>query len=118
MPKAEMERPSVKKYQKTNKEKASNQEGKNAGNKPDEETDKPKSERKLIQVVFVAENGFARMVPVETGISNDTDIEIISGLKEGQQVITGSYKALSKLLKDGSKIKVSKAAKFRKETEK
>ncbi|OQX59884.1 efflux RND transporter periplasmic adaptor subunit [candidate division KSB1 bacterium] len=118
MPKAETEKPSVKKYQKTNKGKASNQEGKNAGNQPDEETDKPKPERKLIQVVFVAENGFARMVPVETGISNDTDIEIISGLKEGQQVITGSYKALSKLLKDGSKIKVSKAAKFRKETEK
>lgn len=64
---------------------------------------------KLKEVVFVIENGTAKMVPVETGISDDNNIEIKSGLVEGQKVITGSYKALSKLLKDGSKVKEKKS---------
>jgi len=65
----------------------------------------------MVEVVFVVENGEARIVPVETGISSDTDIEIIAGLEEGQQVITGSYRALTKTLKDGSPVKITKKIK-------
>jgi len=66
---------------------------------------KKEPKKNLREVVFVVENNVAKMVPVQTGISDDNNIEITSGLKEGQLVVTGSYKALSKELKDGSKVK-------------
>jgi HlyD family secretion protein len=59
------------------------------------------------QVVFVVENRKARMIPVETGIMNETDVEITRGLKEGQVVVIGSFRTLSKLLKDGSRVKIN-----------
>ncbi|GBD07516.1 Macrolide export protein MacA [bacterium HR21] len=52
-------------------------------------------------VVFIHDNGRARMVQVETGISDRNYIEIRQGLHEGTQVITGSYHAISRLLRDG-----------------
>ncbi|MDZ7330723.1 MAG: efflux RND transporter periplasmic adaptor subunit [candidate division KSB1 bacterium] len=61
----------------------------------------------LVEVVFVVDNKVAKIVPVKTGISSDTEIEIISGLEEGQTIVAGSYRALSKLLKHGSIVKVS-----------
>ena len=61
----------------------------------------------MIEVVFTVKDGDAKVVPVETGISSDTDIEVKSGLEEGQQVVTGSYRALTKTLKDGSPVKIS-----------
>ncbi|MFN3781184.1 MAG: efflux RND transporter periplasmic adaptor subunit [Candidatus Kapaibacteriota bacterium] len=57
-------------------------------------------------VVFVNDKGKAKMVQVRTGISDDGYIEIIEGLKEGQEVVSGSFMAITKLLKDGSPIKV------------
>jgi HlyD family secretion protein len=60
---------------------------------------------KNVQGVFVVRAGQAVFVPVQTGISGVTDIEVVSGLQEGDQIITGSYKAL-RTLKPGSKIKV------------
>ncbi len=60
---------------------------------------------KNVQGVFVVRGGQAAFVPVATGISGVTDIEVISGLQEGDQIITGSYKAL-RTLKPGAKIKV------------
>ncbi len=75
-----------------------------------------KDKDKLVQVVFVVEDGHAKMVPVDTGISSEKNVEIVRGVKEGQEVITGSFRALSKLLKDGSRIKVNnKVRKFRSE---
>lgn len=71
---------------------------------------------KMVQVVFIVEDGKAKMVPVDTGITSEKDVEVISGLQQGQEVITGSFRALTKLLKDGSKVKVSKKVKkFREE---
>jgi len=67
-----------------------------------------KDEDKMIEVVFVVEGENAKIVPVKTGISNDTDMEIISGLEEDMQVVTGSYRAISKTLKNGSLVKISK----------
>lgn len=57
-------------------------------------------------IVFLNDNGKAKMVQVKTGISDKGYIEIIEGLKEGQEIISGSFMAVSKLLKDGSPIKV------------
>ena len=43
--------------------------------------------------------------PVETGIQGSTDMEILGGLTEGQEIVTGSYKVL-RTLKVGAKVKV------------
>jgi HlyD family secretion protein len=53
-----------------------------------------------VQGVFVIRNGRALFVQVQTGISGMTDIEITNGLKEGDEIVTGSYKALRTLRPD------------------
>lgn len=63
---------------------------------------------KMVEVVFVVEDGIAKIKPVVTGISSDTNIEIKTGIEEGKQVVTGSYRVLSKTLKDGNAVKISK----------
>lgn len=74
-----------------------------------ENVKKGDSEDKRREVVFVVEDGVAKVVPVQTGISDDTNIEIMSGLEEGQDVVSGSYKVVSKELKDGDQVKVKKS---------
>jgi HlyD family secretion protein len=69
-------------------------------------TRKPGEAPKPIEVVFVKEGDVARMVPIKRGISDDTYVEILEGLQEGQEVISGGYKAISRELEDGKKIKV------------
>ena len=54
--------------------------------------------------VFVVVDRQARFRPVVTGIVGETDMEIVSGLEEGDEIVTGSYKTL-RTLKDGAKIK-------------
>src|SRR5204862_3261596 len=54
---------------------------------------------KLSKVVFVKDGGKAKMVKVTTGIADDTSMEIKSGIKEGDEVISGSYSAISRKLK-------------------
>jgi HlyD family secretion protein len=58
-----------------------------------------------VQGVFVIRGGKAQFVPVQTGISGVTDIEIANGIHEGDVVVTGSYKAL-RTLKPGASVKV------------
>jgi HlyD family secretion protein len=70
---------------------------------------------KNVQGVFVIRGGLAAFIPVETGISGVTDIEVIRGLQEGDQIVTGSYKAL-RTLKPGAKIKVDNTVTARDET--
>jgi HlyD family secretion protein len=70
------------------------------------EKDKEKQE---IQGVFVIRKGKAEFVPVETGITGITDIEVIKGLNEGDEIITGSYKIL-RTLKPGAVVKVDNTA--------
>lgn len=84
-----------------------NKEGKQKVSSETEEKATTDSKDDLIEVVFVVEEGVATIVPVKTGIGSDTDIEIISGLQEGQQVVTGSYRALSKTLKNGISVKIT-----------
>jgi HlyD family secretion protein len=57
-------------------------------------------------VVFVNDNGTAKMVEVKTGISDYDNIEIISGVKDSTEVITGPFLAVSKRLKEGDKVRV------------
>ncbi len=45
------------------------------------------------------------MVPVKIGISDDTHWEILEGIKEGDEVVSGGYRAISRDLEDGKKIK-------------
>jgi HlyD family secretion protein len=63
---------------------------------------------KLSKVVFVKDGGKAKMVKVTTGIADDTSMEIKSGIKEGDEVISGSYSAISRKLKDGAKVIIDK----------
>lgn len=58
------------------------------------------------EYVFLAKDGKALMQEVKTGIQDNTYIEIISGLEEGQEVISAPYRAISKRLKNGDVIKV------------
>src|SRR5712671_213640 len=62
-----------------------------------------------VQGVFVIRNKKAEFVPVDTGISGTTDIEITKGLQEGDEVITGSYKVL-RTLKPGTSVKIDNSA--------
>ena len=56
-----------------------------------------------MEVVFVLEGDHAKMVPVKIGISDDNYWEITEGLTEGQEVVSGSFKAITRELEDGKK---------------
>jgi HlyD family secretion protein len=64
------------------------------------------NKKRLERVVFVKEGDKVKMVPVESGIADDNYIEIQSGVKLGDEVISGSYTAISRDLKEGSKVKI------------
>jgi HlyD family secretion protein len=69
-------------------------------------TDKKANEApKPIEVVFVREGDHVKMVPVKRGIANDSHVEIVAGLKEGEEVVSGGYKAISRELEDGKKVR-------------
>src|SRR6266567_3583781 len=68
-----------------------------------------KEEReKLAKVVFLKNGSKAHMLKVTTGISDDTYTEIKSGIKPGEEVISGSYSAISRKLKDEAKVTIDK----------
>lgn len=60
------------------------------------------------EAVFVEENGTAQVRKVTTGIQDETNIEIISGLDKGEKVIVGPYSTLTKTLKAGDKVENTK----------
>jgi HlyD family secretion protein len=65
----------------------------------------PAEKNPEVQGVFVVRNKRAVFVPVNTGISGVTDIEVVSGLQDGDQIVTGSYKTL-RTLKPDARVKV------------
>jgi HlyD family secretion protein len=96
-------------------------------NKPQEEGDememndtriKQKTEKPK-EVVFIVDNDVAKTAEVKRGIADDSYVEILLGLDEEKEVVSGSYKAISRELEDGSKIKVEnkKAKKSEKDKE-
>ncbi|MBV2246101.1 MAG: efflux RND transporter periplasmic adaptor subunit [Lentimicrobium sp.] len=67
------------------------------------------------EYVFIEEGGIALMKRVKTGIQDNTHIQILEGIAEGDKVISGPYRAVSKTLKDGDKVEVvSKESLFNK----
>ncbi|MEK6780707.1 MAG: efflux RND transporter periplasmic adaptor subunit [Bacteroidota bacterium] len=93
----------------------------NNGNdrKPQVQTDKKPVEKKQDKVVvFVNDKGAAKMVEVKTGISDYDNIEIISGLTDSVEVVTGPFLVVSKRLKDGDKIMLAKKKDEKKDEEK
>ncbi len=58
------------------------------------------------EAVYVKEGDVAKLRIVKTGIQDDSNIEILSGLKEGEIVITGPYNTVTKSLKQGDKVEV------------
>lgn len=71
---------------------------------------KKKSKEKdddLMEVVFVVKDGIAHMRPITLGISDDNYYEAVSGLEEGEEVVTGPYRVLSRTLSDGDKVEVN-----------
>ncbi|SIN68935.1 HlyD family secretion protein [Singulisphaera sp. GP187] len=62
------------------------------------------AELRYIKIVFVAEGGIARARPVETGLSDERKVEILSGLKPGEPVVVGPFRTLDEL-KDGDPVK-------------
>ena len=75
------------------------------------------SKKDEVQGVFVLRGKKVEFVEVETGITGVTDIEVLSGLKEGNQIVTGSYKAL-RTLRPGATVKVDNKSHKKEEAEK
>jgi HlyD family secretion protein len=63
-------------------------------------------EKKEVECVFVVENGVIQLRPVETGIQDNTYIQVLSGLKAGEQIVSGPYSAISRILKDKDEVEV------------
>lgn len=64
-------------------------------------------ERKEIKGVFIVKDDQARFVPIETGIADKRNIEVLKGITDGDSVITGPYRVL-RSIKDGEEVKVEK----------
>ena len=58
------------------------------------------------RVVFLVSENVAGMVEVETGISDDRHIHIISGLQVGDEIVSGNYRILSRILEDGDAVRI------------
>lgn len=82
--------------------------------KEDSLVNKTSKDDDLREVVFVNEDGIARIRDVMTGISDFENIEIISGLSEGEEVVTGPFLQVSKKLEDEDDIKKMKEKKKKK----
>jgi HlyD family secretion protein len=76
---------------------------------PPKDTSKGKSEDE-VQGVFVVRSKKAEFVPVQTGVTGTTNIEVLSGLKEGDEIVTGSYKVL-RTMRPGASVKIDNSAK-------
>jgi HlyD family secretion protein len=88
------------------------------GEKPSSDPDSlkatdEKKKKKEKEGVFIVEKDQAKFEPVKTGISDQQNVEIVSGIKENDQIITGSYKILRNL-KDGDKVKIVKKGQLEK----
>ena len=66
---------------------------------------KEKGRREEVQGVFVVNGTKAEFHKVETGIAGATDIEVLSGLDPGQQIVIGSYKSI-RTMRNGTRIKI------------
>jgi len=73
-------------------------------------TNSAKGDRnKPVDVIFVVQGDHVKAVPVKIGISDDNYWEITDGLKEGDEIVTGGFRAIGRDLDDGKKITKSPA---------
>src|SRR6476659_9907854 len=80
-------------------------------NERQEKATQKEEHEKLSKVVFLKKGSKAQSIKVTTGIADDTYMEIKSGIQPGDEVISGSYSAISRKLKDGAKVTYDKEAK-------
>jgi HlyD family secretion protein len=65
----------------------------------------------FVSIVWVVEEGVAKAAQVKTGIQSDTHIEIVEGISEGDEIVTGSYRAISQTLRPNMHVEAEKAKK-------
>jgi HlyD family secretion protein len=68
----------------------------------------PDGSTKSKELIFIIENGRAKITEIKTGISDFDNIEILDGVNEGVEVISGPYFIVSKQLKDNDAVEVTK----------
>jgi HlyD family secretion protein len=72
------------------------------------DSEKDDSQKKELEGVFVInDNEIARFRPIKTGIMGESDVEVLDNLKEGEQIISGSFQTL-RTIKDGAAVKIEK----------
>jgi HlyD family secretion protein len=79
-------------------------------NERQEKATQKEEREKLAKVVFLKKGNKAQLIKVTTGIADDTYMEIKSGVQPGDEVISGSYSAISRKLKEGAKVTYDKEA--------
>src|SRR5437899_1660254 len=79
-------------------------------NERQEKATQKEEREKLAKVVFLKKGSKAQLLKVTTGISDDTYTEIKTGIQPGDEVVAGSYSAISRKLKDGAKLTYDKEA--------
>src|SRR5205809_3903741 len=79
-------------------------------NERQEKATQKEEREKLAKVVFLKNGSKAHLVKVTTGIADETYMEIKSGVQPGEEVISGSYSAISRKLKDSAKVTYDKEA--------
>lgn len=72
---------------------------------------KTKEAEKVKEIVFIVKNNKAKAVEVETGISNNNYIEVKSGLSGGEEVVSGSYRAISRELSNDANVRIESGSK-------
>lgn len=90
----------------TDKKKVTPQNGPQQETVVENDKDNSKTTEPIQEYVFVADKGKAVIRKVKTGIQDNTYIQILEGLKKGEQVISGPYRAISRTLKDGDMINI------------
>jgi len=77
-----------------------------------QQKERERADREALQrVVFLRRGETVKQVPVETGIADSTHMEITSGLKEGDEVVSGSFSVITRTLKNDTKIRIEKPKK-------
>lgn len=77
-----------------------------------QQRERERQDRQALQrVVFVREGNRVKQVPVETGIADTTHMEIRQGIKEGDDVVSGSFSVITRVLKDGSLVRLEEKKK-------
>jgi HlyD family secretion protein len=74
----------------------------------EEGSDNEEKKPEMIEVIFCVEDNKAVSKPVKLGISDDTHYALISGIEEGEEVVTGPFRVLSRTLKSGDVLNIEK----------